>query len=64
MKITATRDKLYPCVARPGPAWQWIYSYRIDDQPAVTYGTHAASFRGMLRRNFPDATVVFEWQQR
>jgi hypothetical protein len=62
--IVVTRAKLYPSVARPGPAWRWTYSYATDNAAPVDYGTHLASLRGMLKRRYPGATVVCEWQQQ
>jgi hypothetical protein len=59
-EIIITRDKLYPAVSRPGPAWRWIYSYAVDGAP-VEYGTSLASLRGMLRRRFPAHTVRTGW---
>lgn len=50
--IVITRAKLYPVVARPGPAWQWTYSYTVDGGPPRTYGTGLASLRRMLREKF------------
>jgi hypothetical protein len=56
------RSKLYPIVARPGPAWRWTYSYAVGDRPAVDYGTGLASLRGMLKRHFPGSAIQLDWQ--
>lgn len=50
--VVITRAKLYPAVARPGPAWQWTYRYTVDGGPVCQYGTGLASLRRMLRERF------------
>lgn len=59
--ITVTRSKLYPVVAQPGPAWRWNYSYQVNEDPAITYGTGLRSLREMLRRKFPGSKIVEDW---
>jgi hypothetical protein len=61
-EIRLTRDKNYPQVSRPGPAWQWQYSYTADGGPNRTYGFGLATARRRLRKNFPNATIVETWK--
>lgn len=50
--IVITRAKLYPEVARPGPAWVWSYDYYVDGGPVCQYGPGLISLRAMLRERF------------
>lgn len=50
--ILITRSKLYPEVARPGPAWRWSYDYRVNGGPVCQYGPGLDSLRDMLRRKY------------
>lgn len=60
MRIFITREPMEP--AGPGHhCARWLYSYSIDDAPAIQYGTHLGSLRGMLNRRCRGATVVAEW---
>lgn len=61
-EIKLYRDRLYPQVARPGPAWRWTYEYQVDDGPRVGYGTHLASLRDRLKRKYPGATITETWK--
>ena len=31
VEITLKRERCYPCVARPGPAWTWTYSWTTPE---------------------------------
>ena len=59
--IRITRAQLYPCVARPGPAWRWTYSYDVDGRHCQ-YGTGLASLRDMLKRKYPGRPVIESWK--
>ena len=59
--VMITRAKLYPVVARPGPAWRWSYSYSIDGASAIGYGTGLASLRDMLRHKLGKARITTDW---
>ncbi|WP_108934514.1 hypothetical protein [Streptomyces ardesiacus] len=61
--VTITRHKLYPEVARPGPAWRWSYNYRVDGGPVCQYGPGLVSLRDMLRFKFRDVRIVETWQK-
>ncbi len=77
VEITIKRDRTYPVVARPGPAWQWLYSYTTpvdvtweDDRPGpragefIEYGTHLASLRDRLRWKYGRNVRITEtWKQ-
>jgi hypothetical protein len=68
VQATITRARQYPVVARPGPAWHWLYSYavsidrgglRFDGTPwaiaagvPVDYGTGLVDLRDMLKRKY------------
>jgi hypothetical protein len=41
VQIKVKRERQYPVVARPGPAWHWLYSYTTPED--ITW-------------NFPDGT--------
>jgi hypothetical protein len=61
--IEITREKLYPTSGRSARiAWKWTYSYAIDGAPAIEYGTHLASLRGMLKRKYAGARIVESWK--
>lgn len=60
-EVRVTRVKLYPQVAHPGPAWRWLYCYRVDGGPEREYGTGLVDTRRWLKRTFPNATVVEAW---
>lgn len=62
--ILITRNKLYPCVARPGPAWRWVYTYTPDNGVPREYGTGITELRGFLKRTFPHASIATDWQPR
>ena len=50
--VVISRAKLYPEVARPGPAWRWSYTYSVDGGPRCQYGPGLASLRDRLRRKY------------
>ncbi|THA72498.1 hypothetical protein E6R60_26575 [Streptomyces sp. A0642] len=61
--VLITRAKLYPEVARPGPAWRWSYNYIVNAGPVCQYGTGLDALRGMLRRTFGrDVQIIEEWK--
>lgn len=61
-EIRVERSKLYPCVARRGPAWKWSYNYFVDGGPVCQYGPGLADLRSMLKRRFPSARIVWTWE--
>lgn len=61
-KVVLTRHKLYPVVARPGPAWRWTYSYQVDNAPPLGYGTGLRSLREMVKRRYPGAVIHEAWK--
>jgi hypothetical protein len=61
--ILITRARLYPEVARPGPAWVWTYNYYVDGGPPCQWGPGLASLRDRLRRKYgATARVREEWK--
>jgi hypothetical protein len=61
--ILITRAKLYPEVARPGPAWVWSYNYYVDGGPVCQWGTGLASLRRRLREKYgTTARIREEWK--
>lgn len=50
--VRITRAKLYPEVARPGPAWVWSYNYYVNGGPVCQYGTGIAELRNLIRRKY------------
>jgi hypothetical protein len=58
--VLITRSRLYPEVARPGPAWRWTYEYAVNGAPAIGYGTGLASLRDMLRRKYGRRVRIVE----
>lgn len=73
--VTITRAKQYPVVARPGPAWRWIYQWTADDGTHVitmpdgriayagSYGPGLGSLVDMLRRKYGRQVVIVKaWQ--
>jgi len=63
MNANITRKQNFPSVARPGPAWRWVYSYSINGARPVEYGTGLASLRRMLREKFDvaPASITEDW---
>lgn len=49
--ITITRDPLRSLPGLPKRA-RFIYSYQLDEAPAVEYGTSVVELRRMLKRRF------------
>ncbi|MFJ4902943.1 DUF6011 domain-containing protein [Streptomyces sp. NPDC088727] len=63
--VVLTRSKLYPEIARPGPAWRWSYNYTVNGGPNCQYGTGLTSLRDMLRRKFGRTVrIVEEWKHK
>lgn len=62
-RILITRARLYPVVARPGPAWQWSYAYTVDGGPRCQYGPGLVSLRRMLREKF-GTTGTETWKSK
>lgn len=61
--IVITRAKLYPEVARPGPAWVWTYNYYVDGGPPCQWGPGLVSLRDRLRRKYgTTARIVEKWK--
>lgn len=60
-EIIVTRSRLYPVVARPGPAWRWTYHYRVDGGPLAQYGPGLVSLRRMLAKFYPNARITESW---
>lgn len=61
--VLITRAKLYPEVARPGPAWQWSYNYFVNGGPVCQYGPGLTSLRRMLREKFGrNVEIVKAWE--
>jgi hypothetical protein len=60
--VRIRRSKLYPVVARPGPAWSWTYEYAVDGGPWLQYGTGLTGLRRMLKGTHPGKTVSCEWE--
>ena len=59
--VTVTRVKQYATSGRNVRfAWKWLYSYRVNDGPTITYGTHLASLRDQLKRKHGSAAVIAE----
>lgn len=61
--VTITRDKLYPCVARPGPEWRWIYSVSIDGSDPLTCDTSLKHTERVVRKKYPNAVTHRAWGQ-
>lgn len=61
-QVKLDRVRLYPQVAHPGPAWQWLYVYTADAGPEREYGTGLTDARRFVRRNFPNAAVTEVWK--
>jgi hypothetical protein len=59
--ITISRSRLYPCVARRGPAWVWYYEAigldgnRYDNRSIV-------ELRRVLKRRYPNASIIEPWK--
>ena len=60
--ITVERSRVYPCVARRGPAWRWVYACvgpdgrRFDNDSIVT-------LREVLRRHYGrDVSIIEPWK--
>jgi len=59
--ILIRRTKVYPSIARRGPAWKWVYDCkgpdgaRFDNDSIVT-------LRKVLRRHYPDASIIEPWK--
>ena len=62
-EIRITRSRLEPVPGRAlRVAWKWTYDYSVDGAPPVQYGTSLASLRERLRRKFPTAEIVKDWE--
>lgn len=66
-EVKVFRYRRYPQVARPGPAWVWLYSYKTVDPvdgigPEREYGTGLADTRSWLKRTFPAAKIAETWK--
>lgn len=59
-EVLITRAKLYPEVARPGPAWVWSYNYYVDGGPVCQWGPGLASLRRRLREKYGTTARVRE----
>lgn len=59
--IRVERCRVYPSVARRGPAWKWVYNCvgpdgrRFDNDSVVT-------LRDVLRRAYPGVEIVEPWK--
>ncbi|MDQ1041514.1 hypothetical protein QFZ75_008016 [Streptomyces sp. V3I8] len=63
--VLITRARLYPEVARPGPAWVWSYNYHVDGGPVCQYGPGLDSLRSRLRQKFgSDVRITEEWKRQ
>ncbi|PPS89590.1 hypothetical protein [Streptomyces sp. MH60] len=58
--VLITRHKLYPEVARRGPAWRWTYDYAVNGAAAIGYGTGLESLRDMLRSKYGRRVRIVE----
>ena len=60
-EVTVRRWRVYPSVARRGPAWKWVYDCtgpdgrQFDNDSIVT-------LRSVLRRHYPGVIVVEPWK--
>lgn len=64
MEIRITRAKNYPVVSRPGPAWRWDYQVHVPGEKYAWHMgvTHLSHVRSVIKRKYPDATVVETWK--
>lgn len=61
-KIVIQRSKLYPCVARPGPAWRWYYECVGPDGTRFN-NMSIRSLRDVLKRHYGrDVEIVELWK--
>lgn len=64
MRITISRQKLYPTPGRAyTAAWKWSYSYLIDGAE-TSWGPHLSSLIGTLKRRNRNAWIVTDWDNK
>ena len=61
--IKVNRTKVYPSVARRGPAWKWVYDCTGPDGRRWD-GDSIVDLRDRLRRAYPGVEIVEPWKCR
>jgi hypothetical protein len=63
-EVRITRSQLVPTPGRGyRAAWKWTYCYSVDGAPVLQFGTGLADLRSLLRRKYPTAKIIKNWEQ-
>lgn len=61
--VVINREKLTPSPVRSYRVnWKWTYTYRVDQGPVAQYGPGLTDLLAMLKRKFPGARIVKNWE--
>lgn len=62
-EITVTKSKNYPCRARPGFAWKWVYTVTIPGEQYTFTGDTISWVKTLCKSKRPDLKINYLWQK-